>query len=184
MPEALAGGWKAPGRARHGLPCRATASGTSPFCGALRKRGRRPLAINGCGSSSIAWPITTSPMLRKACGACPERASGSSKPNFPAPGAAVTALFPVLITFPRLPPGARRYSLPLVAGQARCRQLWRGQRAQEWLCKDDFWLAMQKELLPQVAAWAPHNMAPAGTVVAGQRGGGLSSMYAGLRWPE
>lgn len=100
MPEALAGGWKAPGRARHGLPCRATASGKSPFCGAFRKRGRRPRAINGCGSSSIAWPITTSPMHHKACGTCPERASGSGKPNSPAPGAAATALFPVLITFP------------------------------------------------------------------------------------
>ncbi|WP_156293642.1 enterochelin esterase [Serratia oryzae] len=57
-------------------------------------------------------------------------------------------------------------------------------RAQELTCNDEFWLAVQEELLPQVACWAAHSTEAANTVVAGQSFGGLSSLYAGLRWPE
>jgi enterochelin esterase family protein len=57
-------------------------------------------------------------------------------------------------------------------------------RAQELTCNDAFWLAVQEELLPQLARWAPHSREPANTVVAGQSFGGLASLYAGLRWPE
>ncbi len=57
-------------------------------------------------------------------------------------------------------------------------------RAQELTCNDEFWLAVQEELLPQLAVWAPHCTEAASTVVAGQSFGGLASLYAGLRWPE
>lgn len=177
MPEALAGGWKAPGRARHGLPCRATASGKSPFCGAFRKKGRRPRAINGCGSSSIAWPITTSPMHHKACGACPERASGSGKPNFPAPGAAVTALFPVLITFPRLPPGAIGTQIFLtVRGRP-------GTMSTTMAWPTGAGVALQRRFLAGDAEKIVTAGCSMGAARHGARrhcGGGLSSMYAGL----
>ncbi|MBF1996384.1 enterochelin esterase [Serratia symbiotica] len=58
------------------------------------------------------------------------------------------------------------------------------QRARELTCKEDFWLAVQEELMPQVAEWASYSDSPANTVVAGQSFGGLSSLYAGLRWPQ
>ena len=57
-------------------------------------------------------------------------------------------------------------------------------RARELTCNDEFWLALQEELLPQLADWAPHSREAASTVVAGQSFGGLGSLYAGLRWPE
>lgn len=57
-------------------------------------------------------------------------------------------------------------------------------RSRELTCKDDFWLAVQEELMPQLADWAPHSGKPADTVVAGQSFGGLASLYAGLRWPQ
>lgn len=57
-------------------------------------------------------------------------------------------------------------------------------RARELTCNDEFWLALQEELLPQLADWAPYSNEAANTVVAGQSFGGLSSLYAGLRWPE
>ncbi|HGM6839789.1 TPA: enterochelin esterase [Serratia marcescens] len=57
-------------------------------------------------------------------------------------------------------------------------------RSRELTCKDDFWLAVQEELMPQLADWAPHSDKPADTVVAGQSFGGLASLYAGLRWPQ
>jgi len=57
-------------------------------------------------------------------------------------------------------------------------------RAQELTCNDEFWLAVQQELLPQLNDWAPHSAEATSTVVAGQSFGGLSSLYAGLRWPD
>lgn len=57
-------------------------------------------------------------------------------------------------------------------------------RTQELTCKEEFWLALQEELLPQLANWAPHSREAKNTVVAGQSFGGLSSLYACLRWPE
>lgn len=58
------------------------------------------------------------------------------------------------------------------------------QRAHELACDEDFWLAVQEELLPQLAEWAPHSGNPASTLVCGQSFGGLSSLYAGLHWPQ
>lgn len=58
------------------------------------------------------------------------------------------------------------------------------QRGKELTCKEDFWLAIQEELLPQLTQWAPHSNDPAKTVVAGQSFGGLSALYAGLHWPQ
>lgn len=52
-------------------------------------------------------------------------------------------------------------------------------RARELTCKDDFWLAVQEELMPQLADWAPHSDKPADTVVAGQSFGGLASCMPG-----
>lgn len=57
-------------------------------------------------------------------------------------------------------------------------------RSQELACNADFWLAVQEELLPQVAEWAPYQRDPARTLVCGQSFGGLSSLYAGLHWPQ
>lgn len=56
-------------------------------------------------------------------------------------------------------------------------------RSQELPCNDDFWQAVMAELLPQVRAVAPFSDSPQRTVVAGQSFGGLSSLYAALRWP-
>lgn len=60
----------------------------------------------------------------------------------------------------------------------------RQHRAHELTCNEDFWLAVQEELLPQLAEWAPHSGNPASTLVCGQSFGGLSSLYAGLHWPQ
>lgn len=57
-------------------------------------------------------------------------------------------------------------------------------RSQELPCNADFWLAVQQELLAQVRATTPFSDEPGRTVVAGQSFGGLSSLYAGLNWPE
>ncbi len=57
-------------------------------------------------------------------------------------------------------------------------------RSQELTCNPEFWLAVQQELLPEVAKLAPHSDNAAKTVVAGQSFGGLSSLYAGLNWPQ
>lgn len=57
-------------------------------------------------------------------------------------------------------------------------------RSRELTCNADFWLAVQEELLPAVAALAPYSENPAKTVVAGQSFGGLSALYAGLHWPQ
>ncbi|MCP1064764.1 hypothetical protein M5G07_01255 [Serratia symbiotica] len=47
------------------------------------------------------------------------------------------------------------------------------QRMRELTCKEDFWLAVQEKLMPQVAKWASYSDSPASTVVAGQSFGGL-----------
>ncbi|HAU4331567.1 enterochelin esterase [Citrobacter freundii] len=57
-------------------------------------------------------------------------------------------------------------------------------RSHELPCNADFWLAVQQELLPLVKATTAFSDDPQRTVVAGQSFGGLSSMYAGLTWPE
>lgn len=57
-------------------------------------------------------------------------------------------------------------------------------RTRELPCNADFWLAVQQELLPQVKALAPFSDRAQRTVVAGQSFGGLSSLFAGLHWPE
>ncbi|MEG0532850.1 MAG: enterochelin esterase, partial [Citrobacter sp.] len=56
--------------------------------------------------------------------------------------------------------------------------------SRELPCNADFWLAVQQELLPLVNATAAFSDDPQRTVVAGQSFGGLSSLYAGLNWPE
>ncbi|WP_230479559.1 enterochelin esterase [Izhakiella capsodis] len=58
------------------------------------------------------------------------------------------------------------------------------QRGVELPCNDVFWLALQQELLPQVATIAPFSDRPERTLVAGQSFGGLAAMYAGLNWPQ
>lgn len=57
-------------------------------------------------------------------------------------------------------------------------------RSRELPCNPDFWLAVQEELLPQVKTFAPFSDRADRTVVAGQSFGGLSSLYAGLNWPQ
>lgn len=57
-------------------------------------------------------------------------------------------------------------------------------RSQELPCNADFWLAVRDELLPLISEKTSWNHNPKTTVVAGQSFGGLSSMYAGLHWPE
>ncbi|WP_196208734.1 enterochelin esterase [Citrobacter sp. Res13-Sevr-PEB04-36] len=57
-------------------------------------------------------------------------------------------------------------------------------RSHELPCNANFWQAVQQELLPLVKATAAFSDDPQRTVVAGQSFGGLSSLYAGLNWPE
>ncbi|QJQ17692.1 enterochelin esterase [Enterobacter hormaechei] len=57
-------------------------------------------------------------------------------------------------------------------------------RSRELPCNPDFWLAVQDELLPQVKSMVPFSDRADHTVVAGQSFGGLSSLYAGLNWPQ
>ncbi|SAG33104.1 esterase [Enterobacter hormaechei] len=57
-------------------------------------------------------------------------------------------------------------------------------RSRELPCNPDFWLAVQDELLPQVKSMAPFSDRADHTMVAGQSFGGLSSLYAGLNWPQ
>jgi enterochelin esterase family protein len=57
-------------------------------------------------------------------------------------------------------------------------------RSQELPCNEDFWLAVQQELLPRVQSTTPFSDRAERTVVAGQSFGGLASLYAGLHWPE
>ncbi len=61
-----------------------------------------------------------------------------------------------------------------IAGSGVCadRHIDPPHRSRELTCKDDFWLAVQEELMPQLADWAPHSGKPADTVVAGQSFGG------------
>lgn len=57
-------------------------------------------------------------------------------------------------------------------------------RAVELPCNQDFWQALQTELLPQVALLQPFTDKASRTLVAGQSFGGLASLYAGLHWPQ
>ena len=55
-------------------------------------------------------------------------------------------------------------------------------RERDLACSAVFWQALQAELLPQVAALAPHSGAADDTVVAGQSLGGLAAVYACLHF--
>jgi enterochelin esterase family protein len=57
-------------------------------------------------------------------------------------------------------------------------------RSAELPCNQDFWLALQEELLPQIQRIAPHSERPERRLVAGQSFGGLAAMYAGLNFPQ
>ncbi|EMV7410577.1 TPA: enterochelin esterase [Enterobacter soli] len=57
-------------------------------------------------------------------------------------------------------------------------------RSAELPCNPDFWLAVQEELFPLVKTTQPFSDRADRTVVAGQSFGGLSSLYAGLNWPQ
>lgn len=57
-------------------------------------------------------------------------------------------------------------------------------RNHELPCNPDFWQAVQEELLPRVNSRTSFSDRADRTVVAGQSFGGLSSLYAGLNWPE
>ena len=57
-------------------------------------------------------------------------------------------------------------------------------RSRELPCNPDFWLAVQEELLPHIQCIAPFSDRADRTVAAGQSFGGLSSLYAGLNWPQ
>ncbi|ERE04397.1 enterochelin esterase [Pseudogulbenkiania ferrooxidans] len=57
-------------------------------------------------------------------------------------------------------------------------------REEDLPCNAEFWLALQKELLPQAALIAPFSGRADCTVVAGQSYGGLAAMFAGLNWPD
>ncbi|OHX19570.1 enterochelin esterase [Chromobacterium sphagni] len=57
-------------------------------------------------------------------------------------------------------------------------------REQDLTCNEVFWLALQRELLPQAALLAPFSDDAGRTVVAGQSYGGLAAMFAGLNWPQ
>nr|WP_246584635.1 enterochelin esterase [Yersinia kristensenii] len=57
-------------------------------------------------------------------------------------------------------------------------------RAVELPCNQDFWQALQTELLPQVALLQPFTDKASRTLVAGQSFGGLAALYAGLHWPQ
>ncbi|VTR15882.1 Ferric enterobactin esterase [Serratia fonticola] len=53
-------------------------------------------------------------------------------------------------------------------------------RARELTCNDEFWLALQEELLPQLADWAPHSREAANTVVSWAK---LWWLGVALCWP-
>jgi enterochelin esterase family protein len=57
-------------------------------------------------------------------------------------------------------------------------------RATELACNPNFWLAVQSELLPQVAEHSLYPLDMDNIIVAGQSFGGLSATYAGINWPE
>ncbi len=57
-------------------------------------------------------------------------------------------------------------------------------RGQELPCNEDFWLAVQEELLPAVAARHAITPDPTRRIVAGQSYGGLAALYGALRWPQ
>ncbi|MBS0893458.1 enterochelin esterase [Tatumella sp. JGM130] len=60
----------------------------------------------------------------------------------------------------------------------------RQHRTRELTCNPEFWLAIQQELLPLISQWTRWQPAAERTLVAGQSFGGLSAVYAALRWPE
>ncbi|MCL2897943.1 enterochelin esterase [Brenneria tiliae] len=57
-------------------------------------------------------------------------------------------------------------------------------RGRELPCNEQFWLAVQEELLPQIAGICAHQADAGTTVVAGQSYGGLAALFAGLHWPQ
>lgn len=57
-------------------------------------------------------------------------------------------------------------------------------RERELPCNEDFWQAVQQELLPLARQHAPFSNDASRTLVAGQSYGGLAALYAGLHWPQ
>ncbi|SFD10376.1 enterochelin esterase [Microbulbifer thermotolerans] len=57
-------------------------------------------------------------------------------------------------------------------------------RDRELPCNPEFWLALQEELLPEVSALEPVTDKGELTLLAGQSYGGLSALWAALRWPH
>ncbi len=60
----------------------------------------------------------------------------------------------------------------------------RQHRSHELPCNEDFWLAVQQEILPLISrqtGWQPD---AARTLVAGESFGGLAAVYATLNWPD
>lgn len=55
-------------------------------------------------------------------------------------------------------------------------------RAHELPCNPEFWLAVQRELLPKVQTLAAFSAQA--VIIAGQSYGGLSALYAALHWPD
>ncbi|TXR53663.1 enterochelin esterase [Reinekea thalattae] len=58
------------------------------------------------------------------------------------------------------------------------------QRMQDLMGSDDFWFAINNELIPDIASQLPITEKPEHTVVTGQSLGGLSALYAALKWPQ
>ncbi|MGO2511655.1 enterochelin esterase [Marinomonas polaris] len=54
----------------------------------------------------------------------------------------------------------------------------------ELACNTDFWIAIQKELLPWVNTQYPITDKPEKTIVAGQSLGGLCAIFGAFHWPE
>ncbi|MFT4047566.1 MAG: enterochelin esterase [Solimonas sp.] len=57
-------------------------------------------------------------------------------------------------------------------------------RARELCCAPEFWLALQEEVLPRVAAQRAAGLQARDTVVVGQSFGGLAAVHAALHWPQ
>ena len=57
-------------------------------------------------------------------------------------------------------------------------------RSEELCCNENFWLAIQNELLPKLAENHAVTDEPDKTLLVGQSYGGLAAVYAGLRFPQ
>ncbi|CAK9883705.1 MAG: Enterochelin esterase [Candidatus Erwinia impunctatus] len=57
-------------------------------------------------------------------------------------------------------------------------------RSAELPCNEAFWMSVKEELLPQLRSKIAFSQQATKTVLVGQSFGGLSALYAALRWPE